>query len=61
MVPKTQGRLSSRLGSGMEPPKEHPPDTAPPKPPRLDDARRIVEEYVADLRQIIKKLRRKMN
>ena len=28
---------------------------------RLDEARRIIEEYAADLREIIKQLRRKMN
>lgn len=32
-----------------------------PKPSRLDEARRIVEEYAADLREIIEKLRRKMH
>lgn len=31
------------------------------KPSRLDDARRLIEEYVEDLREIIRKLRRKMN
>lgn len=31
------------------------------KPPRLDEARRIIEEYANDLREIIKKLRRRMN
>ncbi|MCP1767152.1 signal transduction histidine kinase [Bradyrhizobium japonicum] len=30
-----------------------------PKPTRLEEARRIVEEYVNDLREIIRKLRRK--
>lgn len=30
-----------------------------PKPTRLGEARRIVEEYVNDLREIIRKLRRK--
>jgi hypothetical protein len=47
---------------GMEPPEEPPPrGAAPPKPSRLDEARRIVEEYAADLREIIRRLRRKMN
>jgi hypothetical protein len=32
-----------------------------PKPSQLEEARRIVEEYADDLREIIKKLRRKMN
>ncbi|WP_283842850.1 hypothetical protein [Bradyrhizobium sp. BR 10261] len=31
------------------------------KPSRLDEARRIIEEYAADLREIIRKFRRKMN
>lgn len=30
-------------------------------PSRLDDARRILEEYAAELREIIRKLRRKLN
>jgi hypothetical protein len=29
-----------------------------PRPSRLDEARRIIEEYADDLRNIIKKLRR---
>lgn len=31
------------------------------KPSRLEEARRIIEEYAAELREIIQKLRRKMN
>ncbi|WP_283807758.1 hypothetical protein [Bradyrhizobium sacchari] len=31
------------------------------KPSRLDEARRIIEEYAADLRKIMRQLRRKMN
>jgi len=31
------------------------------KPSRLDEARRIIEEYAAGLREVIQKLRRKMN
>ncbi len=31
------------------------------KPSRLDEARRIIEEYAADLREIIMQLRRKLN
>ncbi|MFB6419897.1 hypothetical protein [Bradyrhizobium tunisiense] len=30
------------------------------KPSRLEEARRTIEEYTNDLREIIKKLRRKM-
>ncbi|WFU28038.1 hypothetical protein QA649_17990 [Bradyrhizobium sp. CB1717] len=32
-----------------------------PKPSRLEEARRIIEEYAAELRELIQKLRRKMN
>ena len=32
-----------------------------PKPSRLDEALRIIEEYAAELREIIQKLRRKMH
>ncbi|WP_396604327.1 hypothetical protein ACFLEY_34595 [Bradyrhizobium sp. YCK136] len=31
------------------------------KPSRLNEARRIIEEYAAELREIIQKLRRKLN
>lgn len=31
------------------------------KPPPLDESRRIIAEYAADLREIIRHLRRKMN
>ena len=40
------------------------PDPKPvegPKPSRLEEARRIIEEYAADLREIIRKLRQKTN
>jgi hypothetical protein len=33
----------------------------PPKPSRLEEARRIIEEYADDLREIIRKLRRKIH
>jgi signal recognition particle subunit SEC65 len=32
-----------------------------PRPSRLEEARRVIEEYVNDLREIIKKLRRRLN
>jgi hypothetical protein len=32
-----------------------------PKPSRLAEARRIIEEYADDLREIIRKLRRHLN
>jgi len=38
-----------------------PEKRSPPKPTRLEEARRVIEEYVADLREIIKNLRQKMN
>jgi len=37
------------------------PNTPAPKPSRLDEARRVVEEYANELREIIQKLRRRMN
>lgn len=36
-------------------------NTSTSKPPRWEEARRTIEEYADDLREIIKKLRRKMN
>jgi hypothetical protein len=47
----------------MLPPEEPQPgnDEPPPKLSRLEEARRIIEEYAADLREIIKKLRRRLN
>lgn len=38
--------------------RNEPPE---PKPSRLEDARRVIEEYANDLREIIRKLRRNMN
>ncbi|WP_271568453.1 hypothetical protein [Bradyrhizobium sp. CCBAU 11386] len=32
-----------------------------PRPSRLEEARRVIEEYAADLREIIKRLRRRLN
>jgi hypothetical protein len=32
-----------------------------PKPSRLEEARRLIEEYAGDLRKIIKKLRQRLN
>jgi hypothetical protein len=48
----------------MKPPLEEPRrdnDKPPSKPTRLEETRRIIEEYANDLREIIKKLRRKLN
>jgi hypothetical protein len=36
-------------------------DEPPHKPWRLEEARRMIEEYTADLREIIRKLRRRLN
>lgn len=36
-------------------------DKPGPKPTRLEEARRIIEEYANELREIIRKLREKMN
>ncbi|UPJ46169.1 hypothetical protein IVB40_35010 [Bradyrhizobium sp. 40] len=44
---------------GMNEPK---PEKRPtPKPTRTEEARRIIEEYADDLREIIRKLRQRMN
>jgi signal recognition particle subunit SEC65 len=40
---------------------EEPNEKKEPSPSRLEEARRIIEEYANDLREIIRKLRRKMN
>jgi hypothetical protein len=47
----------------MKPPEKPRPGKGEPQPKlsRLEEARRIIEEYAADLREIIRKLRRKLN
>jgi hypothetical protein len=47
----------------MTPTKEPPlrKDEPPPKPSRLEEARQVIGEYVAALREIIDRLRRRMN
>jgi hypothetical protein len=47
----------------MKPPEEPGQSKVepPPKPSRLEEARRIIEEYANNLREIITKFRRKMN
>jgi hypothetical protein len=47
----------------MEPPEEPRlgKDEQPPKLSRSEEARRIIHEYANDLREIIKKLRRRLN
>lgn len=49
----------SGQASGMDDAK--PEAHSASKPPRLEEARRIIEEHAADLREIIKKLRQKMH
>lgn len=43
------------------PPEDRRPEEPPSKPTRSEEARQIIEEYTADLREIIRKLRQKMN
>jgi hypothetical protein len=47
----------------MNPPNEPAPgkEAPKPKPSRQGEVLRIIEEYVADLREIIRKLRRHLN
>jgi hypothetical protein len=47
----------------MTPPKEPTSgkDEPSPESSRLEETRRIIEEYAADLREFIKKLRRRMH
>jgi hypothetical protein len=45
----------------MEAPKEPRPDKDEPEPSRSEEARRIIEEYANDQREIIKKLRKQLN
>lgn len=48
---------------GMSQPDKQAPDKEAPKPmsSRSEDAMRLIEAYAADLRELIKKLRRKLN
>jgi hypothetical protein len=47
----------------MLPPEEPQPgnDEPPPELSRLEEARRVIAEYAAELREIIKKLRHRLN
>jgi hypothetical protein len=49
--------------SAMKPPEEPSPGKVErsPKLSRSEDARRIIQEYIDNLREIIKKLRRRLN
>jgi hypothetical protein len=40
---------------------EEPSEKKEPRPSRQDEARRLIEEYANDLREIIRNLRRKMS
>jgi hypothetical protein len=48
---------------GMKPSEEPRPGKVerPPRLSRSEDARRIIQEYIDNLREIIKKLRRRLN
>jgi hypothetical protein len=52
---------TSTKDHGAMPGPDKQTDDQEAKPSRLDDSRRIIEEYAADLREIIKQLRRKLN
>ena len=56
-------RLVRREPFAMNPSDEPDPgkEAPKPKPSRSEEARRVIEEYVNDLREIIKKLRRCLN
>jgi hypothetical protein len=57
-------RLARRHPSGMNPTDEKPrPDkeATRSKPPRLAEIRQILEDYISDLREILKKLRKHLN
>jgi hypothetical protein len=45
----------------MNQPDQRRSDKEVPKPSRSEELLRIIEEYLDDLREIIRKLRRKMN
>jgi hypothetical protein len=47
----------------MKSPEEPCPDmeAANPKPSRLEEARRVIEEYANDLREILRKLRQHLH
>ena len=46
--------------SSSDEPRPH-REAPEPKPPRVEEARRIIEEYAETLREIIRKLRRHLN
>jgi hypothetical protein len=56
-------RLVFAVHQDMKPPGESRPgkEAPKPKPSRLEEARQIIEEYAADLREIIKKLRQHLH
>jgi hypothetical protein len=47
--------------SPKDSPRDKDKDEPSPESPRLEEARQILEEYAADLREFIKKLRRRLN
>jgi hypothetical protein len=40
---------------------DQPKPVEEPKPSRLEEARRIIEEYANELRELLRKMRHKMN
>jgi hypothetical protein len=59
-VPSFDFRFEHRYVKPAEAPRPD-QDKLPPKLSQLEEARRIIEKYAADLREIIKKLQRKLN
>jgi hypothetical protein len=57
MVPLGHGR-PSRYDADQGPALRK---NEPPKPSRLEEARQVIGEYAASLREIINKLRRRIN
>ena len=55
------GSVPIKLGMKPPPKEPRPEDEKPPKLSISGEARRIIEEYVTDLREIIRKLRRHLN
>jgi hypothetical protein len=48
------------MGKPDKPEPDKKPEPAKPQPSRLDEAPRVIEGYVADLREIIRQLRQRL-
>jgi hypothetical protein len=48
------------MGKPDEPESDKKLEPPNPQPPRLDKAPRMIEEYIADLREIIRQLRQRL-